>query len=113
MKKERRILKGFEFQEIINQKKFVVNQSFVVYYKMKIEDHARVGISVGKRLGKATQRNKIKRQVRMMFQDMLNLSLKNDMICIVRAGYYQHTFDENKKLLENLVFKVNIVGDES
>lgn|SRR5690554_3320565 len=113
MKKERRILKGIEFQKIIENKKFVVNQSFVIYYCKKQEKHARIGISIGKRLGKAVQRNKVKRQVRMMFQDILDKSLNNDMICIVRAGYYQHTFSENKKLLENLVFKVNIVDDES
>lgn len=113
MKKERRILKGYEFQDIIVHKKFVVNHAFVIYYRKKKEDHTRIGISVGKRLGSAVQRNKIKRQVKMMFQDLIKLSLNNDMICIVRAGYLQHTYSENKKLLENLVFKVNIVVDES
>ncbi len=113
MKKQYRILKGYEFQEIINNKRFVVNDSFVVYYRRKKEDHSRIGISVGKKLGKATDRNKVKRQVRMMFQQLLDYPLNNDMICIVRAGYLQHTFKENKKLLENLVFKVNIIGDET
>ncbi len=113
MKKERRILKGYEFQDIIVHKKFVVNQAFVIYYRKKKENHTRIGISVGKRLGCAAQRNKIKRQVKMMLQDIIKSSLKNDMICIVRADYTQHSFKENKKMLENLVFKVNIVDDES
>ncbi len=112
MKKQSRIRNSQEFQSIINNKQFSANQSFVIYHTNKKEDHARVGISVGKKLGKATDRNKVKRQVRMMFQDLQHFPLKNDMICIIRAGYMAHSYKENKKLLENLVFKVNIVVDE-
>lgn len=112
MKKKHRITNGIEFQEIINKKQFVANKSYVIYYKKRKEDNARVGISVGKKIGKAHNRNKVKRQVRMMFQTILTKPLDNDMICIVRAGYSHQSFEENRKLLENLVFKVNIVVDE-
>jgi ribonuclease P protein component len=112
MKKQFRVRNAQEFQSIISSKKFSANQSFVIYYKNKKEEQARVGISVGKKLGKATDRNVIKRQVRMMFQELLENPLDKDMICIIRAGYKMHSYKENKKLLENLVFKVNIVVDE-
>ena len=113
MKKKYRITNGIEFQEIINKKKFIANKSFVIYYMERKEVNSRVGISVGKKIGKAHVRNKLKRQVRMMFQDLLKYKLNQDMICIIRAGYCQQSFEENKKLLEKLVFKVNIVVDET
>lgn len=113
MKKKNRITNGIEFQEIINKKKFIANKSFVIYYMKRKEEISRVGISVGKKIGKAHVRNKVKRQVRMMFQDLLKYDLDKDMICIIRAGYCHQSFEENKKLLENLVFKVNIVVDET
>ncbi len=112
MNKIFRIRDEREFQKIINQKRFAANKAFVIYYCDMSLEHARVGISVGKKLGRATERNRIKRQVRMMFQEMMKHSLDKDMICIVRQGYLEHSFKENKKLLENLVFKVNIVVDE-
>lgn len=113
MKKTSRITNGIEFQEIINKKKYIANKSFVIYYMERKEENSRVGISVGKKIGKAHVRNKVKRQVRMMFQDLLKHSLNQDMICIIRAGYCHQSFEENKKLLENLVFKVNIIVDET
>ncbi len=107
MKKDRRIKKGYEFQEIIGKKQYAVNKAFVIYYRKKQQENARVGISVSKKMGNAVTRNKIKRQIRMIFQDMLTLSLQNDMICIVRNGYLKNTFAENKAMLEKLILKVN------
>ena len=95
------------------KKKFVVNKAFVIYYRQKQEENARIGISVSKKIGKANVRNKIKRQVRMMFQDMLELSMQNDMICIVRNGYPNNTFEQNKSLLTELVNKINKKDDTS
>lgn len=113
MRKKDRITSGIEFQEIINKKKFIANKSFVIYYMERKEENSRVGISVGKKIGKAHVRNKVKRQVRMMFQDLLIHDLEKDMICIIRSGYCDQDFEVNKKLLENIVFKVNIVNDET
>ena len=107
MKKDRRIKKGYEFQEIIGKKQYAVNKAFVIYYRKKQQENARVGISVSKKMGNAVTRNKIKRQIRMIYQDMLTLSLQNDMICIVRNGYLKNTFAENKAMLEKLILKVN------
>ena len=75
---------------------------------VKKEEHARVGISVGKKLGKAVQRNKIKRQVRMMVQEIYDFSENFDTIILVRVKYKEESYLNNKKLLERLVKKVKI-----
>ena len=108
MKKEYRVKKSQEFAEIMNYKKFYTCPSFAIYVKPRKEDHARVGISVGKKMGKAVVRNKIKRQVRMMVQDIYSFEEKLDTIILDRVKYHEENYINNKKLLERLVQKVKI-----
>lgn len=106
MKKEFRIKKNEDFQSIIKNRQSVVNQKFVVYYR-KNEEHLRVGISVSKKLGNAVVRNKIKRQVRMMVQEVFDKEKKMDYIIIVRNKYLSNSYEINKKNLEYLYNKIN------
>ncbi|MBQ0065664.1 MAG: ribonuclease P protein component [Firmicutes bacterium] len=101
MKKERRVCKNYEFSSIIQNRQFVKSTSFVCYYQKKKEEHARVGISVGKKLGNAVHRNLVKRQVRSMIDSIYNFEEDYDTIIIVRPPYikknYQENFEELKK----------------
>ena len=84
MKKKYRVKKADEFQTIIEHRKFVSCPSLVLYVKARKEDQSRIGISVGKKLGNAVVRNKTKRQVRMMFQEIYDFNENFDGILIVR-----------------------------
>lgn len=106
MKKEYRIKKNQEFQAIIKTKKSVANQKFVIYYREN-EDHLKVGISVSKKLGNAVVRNKVKRQVRMMVQEIFDKNQKKDYIIILRNKYLKDSFAVNKRDLEYLYNKIN------
>lgn len=106
MKKEYRIKKNEEFQTIIQKKQSVANKKFVIYYKNN-EEHLKVGISVSKKLGNAVVRNKTKRQVRMMVQQVFDKTKKRDFIIIVRNKYLLDSFENNKKDLEYLYNKIN------
>lgn len=108
MKKQYRVCKSYEFSSIMKEKKYYACPSFVIYVKPRAYDHARVGISVGKKLGKAVQRNKIKRQVRMMVDDLFDFQEKFDTILIVRPKYNEENYINNKKSLERLKKKVRI-----
>lgn len=108
MKKEYRIKKTQEFSEIMTYKRFYSSPSFVIYVKPRKEDHARIGISVGKKLGNAVQRNKVKRQVRMMVQDIYTFQENFDTIILIRVKYHEENYINNKKCLERLVKKVKI-----
>jgi len=106
MKKELRIKKNEEFQSIINLKQSIANKKFVIYYRDN-DEHLRVGISVSKKLGNAVVRNKVKRQVRMMVQQVFDKTKKRDFIIIVRNKYLLDSFENNKKDLEYLYNKIN------
>lgn len=109
MKKELRVRKNEEFSSIISKKHSLASGSFVIYYAKRAGDHARVGLSVSKKLGNAVVRNRIKRQVRMMFINDFDYSTcPYDLIVIIRNKYLEGDFAANRKDLEKLIKKVII-----
>ncbi len=111
MKKQFRVRKNQEFSKIIAGKHIFRGESFIIYASIRNEDHSRVGISVSKKLGNAVCRNKIKRQLRMMLQSLLDFKEDNyDYIVIVRPNYLNMSFDDNKKDLEKTIKKVKMKG---
>lgn len=108
MKKKYRVKKNEEFVEIMNFKRFYVSSSFTIYIRPRKYEFSRIGLSVGKKLGKANIRNKIKRQVRMMCQELYNFEEKYDTIILVRPGYLNENYETNKKMLESLRKKAKI-----
>lgn len=108
MKKTFRVKDTREFAAIMNRRKFYTCPSFAIYVKERAQEHARVGISVGKKMGNAVVRNKIKRQVRSMVQDIYTFEENFDTIILVRVKYHQENYGNNKKMLESLVKKVKI-----
>lgn len=105
MKKEYRIKKNEEFQSIIRKKQSLSNRYFVVYYR-KTDKHLRVGISVSKKLGNAVVRNKVKRQVRMMAQEVFDKDQNIDLIIIVRNQFLKNSYADNLKELQFIYNKI-------
>lgn len=105
MKKEYRVKKNEDFQSIIKEKRSVANKKFVIYYKPN-NTHLRVGISVSKKLGNAVVRNKTKRQVRMMIQEVFDKKQGMDYIVIVRNQFLMNSYGDNMKDLEYLYNKI-------
>lgn len=102
MKKKFRVKRTEQFQKIIKTGEHKANGGFVLYRTAAQEDHDRVGISVGKKLGNAVERNKVKRQVRMMIDDIFSFEDGYDIIVIVRAGYRDTDFRNNQMRLSAL-----------
>ena len=100
MKKENRIKKNEEFQSIIKHNKSKSNRYYVLYYANRKHDYDRIGISVGKKSGNAVVRNKIKRQVRMMLQELCDFNSGYDYILIIRKNYDISQYQQNKKATE-------------
>ena len=86
MKKEYRVKKSQDFDNIIRKKQSFANRQFVIYYQENKLDHMRLGISVSKKLGKAHERNKLKRYVRESFKTRKDFLKNYDNIIIVRPA---------------------------
>lgn len=101
------IKNNHDFQKIIGEKRCLKTNQFFIYYK-KSPDNFRYGISVGKKLGIAVLRNKVKRQVRMMIRSFLP-EVKNNkcmMIIIVRKTYFDYDFKECQQRLKNSILSI-------
>lgn len=86
MKKEYRVKKSQDFDNIIRKKQSFANRQFVIYYQQNKLDHMRLGISVSKKLGKAHERNRLKRYVRESFKTRKDFLKNYDIIIIVRPA---------------------------
>ncbi len=108
MKKSLRVRKSQEFSDIIKERHYYSSPVMTLYVKKKKEEVNRVGISVGKKIGNAVIRNKVKRQLRMMIQETYTFEENFDTIILVREKFTQENYESNKKVLEILLKKVKI-----
>ena len=107
MKKEQRICKNYEFSSIIQNRNFFKSSSYILYFKDRNLEYARVGISVGKKIGNAVQRNRVRRQVRSMVDSLFDFSEAYDVILIVRPSYLTRSYQENLDDLKKVKNRVN------
>ena len=100
MKKEYRIKKSKEIEEVLKNKKYSSNPYFSIYIKENNENHHfRYAISVNKKIGKAVVRNRIKRQIRSIISQ-INIKDNIDVFIIVRSKVLDIDFNEmNKQIL--------------
>ena len=107
MKKEYRVKKSEEIEKIIKHRQSIGNKYYILY-KMKNNEtsHFRYAMSVSKKLGKAHIRNRLKRQVTSIIDNLpINLNLNYDVFIIVRKTILDIDYDTMKNELEYLFKK--------
>ncbi len=116
MKKQYRVKKNQEIELILKEKRFSKNRYFSLYQRINPETiHFRYAISVGKKIGNAVVRNKIKRQVTSIIDNLnLNLNSNTDVFIIVRPAVKDIEFLKMKSQLEYLFNKQKLLqGDKN
>lgn len=111
MKKAYRIKKNHEFQHIFKNGKSFANRELVIYYfNKKDQEHFRLGISVGKKLGNAVTRNKIKRYIREIFTQLKGkIKPEYDIIIIARQRCVDLDFDKMFHSVVHLLKKQHLL----
>ena len=105
MNKRQRIKKNEEFQKVFKKGKSFANRQFVIYgLKKENQTEFRIGLSVGKKVGKAVTRNQIKRYIRQTFLELKD-DVRHDMDYVIIARNPAATLDfhETKKSLEHVL----------
>lgn len=107
MKKLYRVKDKREFNKIIQNSYYRKNKSYIIYHEPNKLPYDRFGISVGKKLGNAVNRNKYKRKIRAIIDNYKKLYVNNqDYIIILRGSAkdkdYQELNQDFLSLMDNI-----------
>ncbi|MBR2589612.1 MAG: ribonuclease P protein component [Clostridia bacterium] len=102
-----------EFRYLYAKGKSFVSPSVVVYVKQNRLQHNRLGITSGKKIGKAVKRNRARRLIRVAFRSLQDkLDAHYDMIIVARTRCVYADSNEVTKDLKNCFIQAGILQDE-
>lgn len=111
MKKTNILKKSMDFDRIIKNNRSYKYKDYILYVE-KVEDSTyHFGLSVGKKVGNAVTRNKIKRQLKTII-DKNNYEKGINCIIIVRRGLLEKSFSERENDLIEAFKKLNIIKEK-
>ena len=112
MKKINILKHSRDFDRIIKNNKPYIYKDYVIYIERDTNDAYKFGISVGKKLGSAVNRNKIKRQIKAII-DQNDYQNNFNCIIIVGKGINERTFEERKNNLLIALNNINIIKENT
>lgn len=111
MNKQYRVKKSDEIEMILKNHKSMANKYFVVYKKENYEAlNFRYAISVGKKLGNAVVRNRVKRQMRSIIDSIIVPDLKMDVFVVARPSVCELSYT---KMYQNIIYLFNKLNIEN
>ncbi|MGD6804620.1 ribonuclease P protein component [Rossellomorea vietnamensis] len=114
MRKEQRVKKNSEFQEVFKKGTSIANRQFVLYRLKKEEQKFfRIGLSVSKKIGNAVVRNQVKRYIRQVFLELKDdVKDQYDYVIIARKPAADMDFHEIKKSLIHVLKKSKVLDSK-
>lgn len=114
MRKSYRVKKESEFQRVFETHNSVANRKFIVYTMEKPgQQHFRIGISVGKKIGNAVHRNWVKRRIRQTVLELkAQIKPNYDFLVIARPAADQMSMAETKQHLTHALKLAHLIDDE-
>lgn len=106
MKKINIVKSNREFNEVINKGIKHKNTIFYLYILKNDYKYNRYGIAVSKKIGNAVIRNKYKRQIKDIINDILVPNIMSDFVFIVRPNIKNLKYSEFKEETIKLINKL-------
>ena len=107
-----RLVRRSEYLKVARARKYVVTKGLILQFEtkdLKADGSAyRVGYTVSKKVGNAVTRNRARRRLKSVVNDVLSSSIEQplDLVLIGRADTLKRTYDE---LLEDFRFALKSV----
>ncbi len=110
MKKINIVKKNEDYNRIIQNFKPYKYKDYIVYIEWVSENSYHFGFSVGKKIGNAVTRNRIKRQIKSILDKLV---FKNGFNCIiiVKRGILEKSFSDMQRDLIELIEKIKITKE--
>tara|TARA_B100001750_G_C15517602_1_gene608573 strand:- start:1687 stop:2010 length:324 start_codon:yes stop_codon:yes gene_type:complete len=107
MEKKFRLRKSKDFLQFRSGRKTYSDQLLRILFRFNCTSFSRVGFSVGKNVGNAVTRNRIKRRLReiVVLSDLLS-SFQGDLIIIAKPSSGKSSFDDIRNSLISLVKRI-------
>lgn len=111
MKKVNIIKESKDFDRIIHNNKPIRYKDYVIYIEYNNENNYHFGLSVGKKIGNAVTRNKVKRRLKSIIDKKL---YKNGFNCIiiVGRGILLRSYEEMMDNYNIAIKSLNIIKEE-
>lgn len=105
LKRENRLIKNSEFQQVYNHGRSFVGSYVVLYVKKNQMEHTRFGFTVSKKIGNAVERNRIKRIMREICRvNLERFATGYDLIFVARKKIKGISY----RLVENEMRKLSL-----
>ena len=111
MKKTNILKKSYDFDRIIHSTKPIKSYDYIIYIEYNNDNNYHFGLSVGKKIGNAVTRNKVKRQIKNII-DKNNYKNGFNCIIIVRKGILDKSFNQINDELNISLNKLNIIKED-
>lgn len=98
--RDRRILKGAEFQTILQQGRRI-SAPLLNLAMIPASGRGRIGISASTRVGGSVQRNRARRLVREFYRQTYRRSAPYDLVVTLKPGFAELSADESRRALED------------
>lgn len=111
MKKINIVKENRDYSRIIKKNKPFKYKDYIIYIDKKEPSIYRFGFSVGKKIGNAVMRNRVKRQIKEIVSQN---NYKNDFDCIiiVGKGILDKSFSEMRDNLNYALKKLDLVKEQ-
>ena len=103
--------KDSDFRKVYKYGKSVANKYLVMYILNNKLEYSRLGISVSKKVGNATVRNKVKRRIREAYRNLIDENVKSGygIVFIARVSSKDVDYKAIEKSVLFLSKKSNII----
>lgn len=105
------IKKDSDFRKVYQRGKSLADRNLVIYTMKNKSDKSRIGISISKKVGKAHERNRIRRCIKEAYR--LNIDDKvlggYDLVFIARINAADKDYRELERSLKYICNKANII----
>ncbi len=111
MKKINILKNSRDFDRIIKHNKPYKYKDYIIYLEKNTNDVYKFGLSVGKKIGNAVSRNRVKRQLKSII-DQKDYQNNFNCIIIVGRGINEKSFEDRKENLLIALKNLNLIKEK-